>query len=146
MPYEGCLAAPVDKNTALVELVKSGTFPMSACMKVMKRDFLINNNLTFVKGQIAEDIPWFINVLDKCEKCSFINLYVYAYRQNVTTSITKSSGTKGFNCLLDILKTEVGKARTRSFDTSGHDALLSFLAYELCILLTYRQSIAEAKE
>lgn len=131
------LYKPVDKNMAMIELVKSGTFPMSACLKLMKREFLIKNDLFFVKGQIAEDIPWFINVLDKCEKCSFVNQYVYAYRQNVAGSITNVSGDKSFRSLLNIVETETEKVAGRSFNKEAKEALYSFLAYELSILMTY---------
>ena len=135
--YSDKLSKPIDKNTAMVELVKSGTFPMSACLKLMKREFLIKNDLLFVKGQIAEDIPWFINVLDKCVKCSFVNQYVYAYRQNVIGSISNVSGDKSFRSLLNIVETETEKITSRSFNNEAKVALYSFLAYELSILLTY---------
>lgn len=130
------LSKAVDKNTAMVELVKSGTFPMSACLKLMKREFLIKNDLFFVKGQIAEDIPWFINVLDNCDKCSFVNQYVYAYRQNVSGSITASGGERSFNNLLEIIKNELNLLDRRTFNDDAKDALRSFLAYELSILIS----------
>lgn len=136
--YNNSLARPTDKNTAIVELVRSGTFPMSACLKFLKRDFLIDNNLYFKKGQIAEDIPWFINLLDVTNNCCFINQYIYAYRQNVSGSITSSGGRKGFDSLFDIFKTELFKIDNRSFSEEAKRALKSFLAYEYCILLTYR--------
>lgn len=135
--YSDKLSTPVDKNTAMVELVKSGTFPMSPCLKLMKREFLIKNELYFVKGMVAEDIPWFIKMLDKCEKCIFINQYVYAYRQNVAGSVTNSGGEKTFMSLLNIVENETKTVADRSFNKDAKDALYSFLAYELCILLTY---------
>ena len=127
----------VDKNAAMIELVKSGTFPMSACLKIMKRHFLIDNELFFVKGQLSEDIPWFINMLDCTDKCCFVNEYVYCYRQNVSGSITNTSGSKGFNNLFSIFKSELGKVDDRSFNEEAKNALRSFLAYEYSILLTY---------
>lgn len=135
--YSDKLSTPVDKNTAMIELVKSGTFPMSACLKLMKREFLIKNELFFVKGQIAEDIPWFLNMLDTCDKCIFVNRYVYAYRQNVSGSITNVSGDKSFRSLLNIVETETDKVESRSFSKEAKEALYSFLAYELSILMTY---------
>lgn len=135
--YAKGLSRPIDKNTAMVELVKSGTIPMSACLKLMKRAFLIKNEICFEKGITAEDIPWFINVLEKCKKCSFINQYVYAYRQNRAGSITNVSGDKSFRSLLYIIETEAKKVETRDFSKDAKDALYSFLAYELSILLTY---------
>lgn len=135
--YDNQLSNSTDGSNALVALVKSGTFPMSACLKIMKRDFLIKNELYFVNGQIAEDIPWFINLLEKCDKCCFINQYIYAYRQNVQGSITNVGGDKSFRSLFEIVKTEAKKIDGRSFNKEAKQALMSFLAYELSILLTY---------
>lgn len=137
VPYADELANPTDKNKVTVALVKSGTFPMSACLKLLKRDFLIENGLFFKKGQIAEDIPWFINVLDATSNCCFVNEYIYAYRQNVAGSITKVSGRKSFDSLFEIFKTELSKIEQRAFSEEAKNAIKSFLAYEYCILLTY---------
>lgn len=145
-PYSCRLTEGVNGNDAMVALVKSGTFPMSACMKIMKRQFLLENGLFFKKGQIAEDIPWFINLLEKCKKCCFVNNYVYAYRQNVMGSITNTSGRKSFDSLLDIVETEIDKIDGRSFSLLAKDALYSFLAYEYSILLTYDVSDESCKK
>lgn len=143
--YDEVLEKPTDKNTAMRTLVKSGTFPMSACLKLMKRSFLIDNKLFFKKGQIAEDIPWFINVLDATKKCCFVNQYIYAYRQNVVGSISNTRGRKSFDHLFDIFKTELSLIDSRSFSEEAKNALKSFLAYEYCILLTYKDIDKEAK-
>ena len=136
--YDEALEKPVDKNTAMLTLVKSGTFPMSACLKLMKRSFLIDNKLFFKKGQIAEDIPWYINVLEVTKQCFFVNQYIYVYRQNVAGSITNLSGRRSFDNLFDIFKTELIKIEERLFSDESKRALKSFLAYEYCILLTYK--------
>ena len=136
VPYVDELAKPTDKNKVIVALVKSGTFPMSACLKLLKRDFLIENELFFKKGQIAEDIPWFINVLNATDKCCFVNEYVYAYRQNVSGSITASGGERSFNNLLDIIYNEIKLIEKRRFTDEAKGALLSFLGYELSILIS----------
>lgn len=133
--YSADILAPVTGDKAMQLLEASGTFPMSACMKLMKRSVLVDNNITFKKGQIAEDIPWFINLLDKTSKCMFINDYIYAYRQNVTGSISSSGGERSFNSLLDIVKTELEKIEGRSFSEDAKNSLRSFLAYEVSILI-----------
>lgn len=143
--YENSLNDSVDKNKAIIALVQSGTVPMSACLKIFRRSFLVNNELFFKKGQIAEDIPWFINLLDKTEKCCFVNQFIYAYRQNVVGSITNTSGRRGFDSLFDIFKTELEKIDGRSFNENAKKALKSFLAYEYCILLTYKGIDKETK-
>lgn len=134
--YDECLSKPTDKDTVLRSLVASGTFPMSACLKVLKRKALLDMGLRFIKGTIAEDIPWFIDLLDGSKNCMFINEYIYAYRQNVAGSITASGGTKSTHDLFNILKKEVTKMSSRHFSQEAKEALYSFLAYEFCILLT----------
>ena len=145
VPYFSNIQIPTNGNDAMVALVGSGTFPMSACMKVIRRQFLIDNELFFEKGILAEDIPWFINVLEKCKKCMFTNQYIYAYRQNVSDSITNSGGERSFNNLFAILKKEVDKIEGRQFNSTAKEALYSFLAYEYCILLAILNKVQDAK-
>lgn len=143
--YSDKVLYPTIGDKALAYLVQSGTFPMSACLKMMKRSFLIDNKLFFEKGLLAEDIPWFINVLEKCKKCMFTNQYIYAYRQNVVGSITHSGGERSFNNLLAILKSELIKIESRQFCEEAKSALYSFLAYEYCILLSMLDGLQDAK-
>ena len=133
--YAENILTPINGSSAMCALVESGTFPMSACLKIFKKSFLLNNKLYFEKGILAEDIPWFISVLEKCGKCVFSNQYIYAYRQNVIGSITQSFGERSFNNLFMIIKRELSWIENRQFDYEAKQALYSFLAYEYCILL-----------
>lgn len=134
--YDKNLSEPIDKDTAMRSLVASGTLPMSACLKVISRKSLSDMGLRFIKGTIAEDIPWFIDLLDGSKKCMFVNQYIYAYRQNVAGSVTTSGNPKSTSDLFAIVKNEVNKMNERSFSEEAKNALYSFLAYEFCILLT----------
>lgn len=145
-PYSEVLSTPIDGSTALIEMVKTGLIQMSACFKVIRREFFIRNELFFVKGQTGEDIPWFINILDACDKCCFINDYIYAYRKGLSDSISSMMDEKHFLSLFNIFKNELSKVDQRSFSEEAKDALKSFLAYEYCILLTYNLSSAYRKE
>lgn len=133
--YNEKLTIPTDKDTALRSLVASGTMPMSACLKVISRKTLSDMRISFIKGTLAEDIPWFIDLLDVSGKCMFVNDYIYAYRQNVAGSITSSRNPKGVRDLFNIIKNEVNEITYRSFSPKAKEALYSFLAYEFCILL-----------
>ena len=144
--YNEELAIPSDKDSAMCALVASGTVPMSACMKVISRKTLSEIGLTFKKGILEEDIPWFIDLLEGSKKCIFVNHYIYAYRQNVSGSITNSGGERSFNCLFEILESELEKIKTRSFNDSAKLSLYSFLAYEYCILLSRLADISHSKE
>lgn len=133
--YPEEIQSPVSGDRAMQFLVASGTVPMSAGLKMMKKSVLVDRNITFKKNQIAEDIPWFINLLEKTNKCMFVNDYIYAYRQNFAGNISSSSGERSFNSLLDIVKTELEKIDDRSFSEEAKNSLRSFLAYELSILI-----------
>ena len=143
--YMEAISRPTSGNDILQPLVKSGTVPMSACMKIIKRNFLLDNALFFEVGMLAEDIPWFINVLEKCEECMFINQYVYAYRQNVSGSITHSGGERSFNNLFAIVRKELEQIAGRRFDEAAKNSLYSFIAYEYCILLSMVDGLQNTK-
>lgn len=133
--YDESLSKPIDKDTVLCSLVASGTFPMSACLKIIKRKLLSEINLNFIKGLLSEDIPWFIDLLEGTKKCMFINDYIYAYRQGVVGSISNSFSVRNFNSILRIIDNELQKLEGRTFNEKTKDYIKSFLAYELCICL-----------
>lgn len=140
------LQYPVNGSEALKHMVASGIVPMSACMRLIDRQWLLDSGITFKVGQISEDIPWFIDLLDKCDKCIFVNNYIYAYRQNVAGSITASKGERNFNSLLNIVKTELDIYKKRSFTSDAIEYLLSFLAYEVSILISEINTLPKEKQ
>lgn len=137
--YDMSLSNLMSKHEAVVQLIRRSSFVMSACMKIIRRDFLVQHNLTFIKGQLSEDIPWFINLLDCCKECMFVNLNVYAYRQGVAGSITHNIGQRNIDSLINIVEGELNKIVHRSFNDNAKDCIMSFLAYEYCIILGYLQ-------
>lgn len=144
--YSEELSSPIDKDTAMRSLVASGTMPMSACLKVISRKSLLDMRLTFKKGILSEDIPWFIDLLDGCKKCMFVNHYIYAYRQNVKGSISSTISERSFNDILNTIRIELEKMEERTFSPEAKEYLHSFLAYELCILLSFIISLPKAKQ
>lgn len=142
--YNDSIGHPIDKDVAMHTLVASGTMPMSACLKVISRKVLQDNQLYFKNGLLSEDIPWFIDLLEKSSKCMFVNEYVYAYRQNRVGSITTTGGERSFNSLLLILQNELDKLEECSFSEQAKNDLRSFLAYEVCILLAMISSLPTA--
>lgn len=123
-----------DKNLIIHELVRLGVFPMSACLKVINRKFLISNELFFQKGYYSEDIPWFIDLLSRVNKMKLLDEYIYAYRQNVSSSITASFSEKKFSDLLHHVESIYYNINQYEFDDQAKNAIMSFLAYEYCIL------------
>lgn len=134
--YDALLAQPSSASKALCLLVESGTVPMSACLKIISREWLLKAGLSFKKKQLSEDIPWFIHLLDRSECCMFINQYIYAYRQGVPGSITGSFTRQNFDDILSIIRQEIMLLDSRKFTEESKNALRSFLAYELSILIS----------
>jgi glycosyltransferase involved in cell wall biosynthesis len=139
--YSEDIVKPVDHDSAVVSLVASGTFPMSPCLKIISSRSLNKMNLCFRTGTLAEDIPWFIDLLEGSQKCLFLNDYIYAYRQNVFGSVTWSNSERVYSNLLKIIKDELITIDKRTFTKESKDALYSFLAYEYCILLSILSSL-----
>lgn len=144
--YGESLMKEQDKNKLIEKLVATGTFPMSACLKIIRRDFLFHNQLYFQKGLLSEDVPWFLNLLFKCQSFKMINEYIYAYRQADNSSITHSFSYKNFDDLLGIIEKEVDNVQSIDIPNMTKHALLSFLAYEFCILLGFLCKLPDRKE
>lgn len=114
------------------KLISSGTFPMSACMKLIKRAS-IQGKIEFIKGIYSEDIPWFIELLKKTDNCRFVNQYMYMYRKGVATSLSSSFSYKKYSDLFKIL-TDGVELNKKECTGQIQAAIFSFWAYELCIL------------
>ena len=71
---------------------KGQIFPM-AWNRLMRRDFLVKNNLYFENGLIHEDTLWNFQILDYVSRVSVIkaNTYIYLVRENSLQSNTDYS-------------------------------------------------------
>lgn len=131
--YASEIENPISPKDCITKLVESGTFPMSACLKIFKRS-LLQNNIEFIKNIYSEDIPWFIELLKKTNCCKFVNLYIYMYRKEVSNSISSSFSIKKFTDVFNSLKQGVSED-IKEWDKKANIALMSFWAYEYCILI-----------
>jgi glycosyltransferase involved in cell wall biosynthesis len=137
-----------NKSRKIIELISRGQFPMSACLKIIKREFLAKNNIHFIRGIISEDIPWFLEMIYKSNDFLFVNDYCYIYRKQVNNSISSSFSGKKYRDLYNIIVSETEKIQSGFDDNELKNALLSFMAYEYCILMgmTYFFPPARRKE
>ena len=142
-PFPDEVLESSDKDMIIRSMIASGEFLMSACLKMIRREFLIEQNIRFKQGLLSEDIPWFIELLNKSRRIRFVNKNIYAYRQNVSSSITNNFSRKNFDDLLGIIRHELNSIPGYAFQESTKDALMSFMAYEFCILLSYIMNLPE---
>ncbi len=144
--YDESIVNETNKESLIVKLVQTGTMPMSACLKIIKRGTLSENKITFQEGLLSEDIPWFLELLRKAKAFRMVNDYIYAYRQTSMGSITHSFSTKHFDDILYIISSELLLVQQSKYALQTKGALLSFLAYEWCILLGSLYKIQNEKE
>ncbi len=127
-------------------LVKSGNIPMSAWSKVIKKSILIEKQIKFPSGIYGEDIPWFIDLMEIVNNVYFLNNYVYAYRQNVSNSITNNNKPKHVEDMKNIIENEIKKLPSRSYSDDGKRCVEAFLAYNYCILLSQYDYIKKQEQ
>lgn len=84
------------KKDFFQSLAKLNKFPASSCDKMIKKSFLMENNLFFEKGRLSEDIDWSLKVLYCAKTVAYINKDYYFYRQNREESISYRSNYKNF--------------------------------------------------
>ncbi len=66
----------------------NGSFPDSACDKLVKKEFVVDNNLFFKKGILFEDTHWLGRAVKKLQFVSFVNVPTYIRFVNPNSIMT----------------------------------------------------------
>jgi glycosyltransferase involved in cell wall biosynthesis len=64
------------------------SFPQNACNKLIRREFILNNNLWFKEGLIHEDVHWMSQVIKYCDSMTFEYEYTYCRYVNPNSIMT----------------------------------------------------------
>lgn len=132
--YPTSIRTVSDSSRIIEILVRNGIFPASPCFKILKKSFLLKNNLFFEEGVVAEDIEWFVRVLISSNSFGVLDDDAYVYRKGINTSVTGGMTiSKCYDLFHAISKSvnEINKQESVAFK----QALLSAMGYEYCILL-----------
>lgn len=130
------LLEPHNINQVIPELVGKGLFPMSPCTKVMKKDFLLRNNIKFIEGIISEDSPWYMDILLKAQDgLVFSNLYMYGNRSEIQTSRSTQFSEKKIKDIVWILGCDSDRVNKSNLPDNVKSALLSSLAYKYILVI-----------
>jgi glycosyltransferase involved in cell wall biosynthesis len=87
----------LNQKDLLVWFSKSGWRLSSACAKLYRRDWLVENKLFFIEELFYEDTPFWFEVVTKLDSLDVLNLNIYGYRRWGSTQITNSSGKRLFD-------------------------------------------------
>ncbi len=79
------------------KLVLTERFDMSACFQLLKRQFLIDNDLFFEVGLLSEDVDWSLRLWSALPSVQAINIYMYGY-QHRSGSISTNYSLKNLKC------------------------------------------------
>lgn len=81
-------------------------YPSYAVNKIYKKNFLIKNNLQFIKGILYEDVPFWVLAILNVSRISYCIDYLYHYRLSREDAITKKKSEKQFDVIkvVDITK------------------------------------------
>lgn len=129
-----------NKTDLFIELISHGIFPASPCFRIIRRNYLIENNITFREGYIAEDIDWFIKTIINTSKIKVINDHSYIYRKAVYASVTNQTTLLKCNDLFTAIKESISLINNCD-NLQLKKSLYSAIAYEYCILISNIYSI-----
>lgn len=121
-----------------------------ACVwnKIIRKEFLQNNQIILQENIIGEDIEWSIDIFQHAEKIGAINEIFHFYRQNNRTSLTSINSREKTKGLYSIILSCINKYGENGKTEFGR-GVLSFMAFEYAILLyniAYFKNINEFKE
>ena len=88
-----------------------GKYYMMAWNKLIRRDFIERNHITFVEGLIHEDCAWSFSIACVANKISFIQDETYHYLVRDNSIQTGKDFTKHFNAYCYLLKYYVDEAK-----------------------------------
>lgn len=77
---------------------KKGWFPVTAWNKLIRKDFLIQNQLYFIEGLLYEDQPWTFNVIKYLKHLCIIPTITYLYYRRPNSIVTGISQDQKAQC------------------------------------------------
>lgn len=85
------------------DLLNNGNLEVSACTKILKKDFLVKNKLYFCENLLSEDNQWMLRVLRTLTSVAIIDEPLYICRTDRQDSITHTIKRKNIEDLLKIV-------------------------------------------
>lgn len=107
------------------DLLLNGNLEVHAATKIIKKNFLISNNLYFKYGITGEDNEWIIRLLRNLKMVKVLNFPLYIYRSGRNESISNTINIKNIVDLLEIVKSSMSYYDKRKEKSN-------IMNYELC--------------
>lgn len=144
--YDVDLLENSSKEDVLKYIFHNGLFPGAAWVTVTRREFLQENNITFIEGIKAEDIDWLLNVFLHAEKFSAVNNAFYVYRKYRQGSITGTADIKSIENILHTLDIWIDKLDKEKYEGVKEEVLGFLCTHYMCAVLIYDNLPREQKK
>ncbi len=116
------------RDEAIQSLFSTNQFPGSAWVVAANRKFLVENNISFIRGIKSEDIDWLLHVFSKANKIDCVNDSFYMYLRGRQGSITNSYNARSIEDIL--VSVNKWKPILAADLTDYNKYLLSYLSYQ----------------
>lgn len=126
----------LNANTLMQNLkhqITNACLPISASNNIIKRKYILEQNLFFREKITGEDIEWSLRLYSDDFQIRYLGINPYVYRKDNQSSVTKNISEKNIRDIFDFVKSYTEKF-FRS-DKKSHKLLLNYLAYQYTILL-----------
>lgn len=121
-----------NKEQVLKHIASFNKFPASCSGKIIKRRFLIDNNIAFPTGSMGEDIDWTLNILLCAGKFGYFDSGCYIYRQ-IENSRSGKGSIDTISDLVSMLEKWAKIAKTHPYGKY----IYSYLAYEYAMIFPF---------
>ena len=133
-PYSQSALNGVSADDILFDLSKYDKLDANASMKVLKREYLLQNALFFKAGIYSEDVEWFFNIAPGLCSIKLINTVGYCYRKR-EGSISNSISQKNIEDLFFSIEKYAEPLKEATLSDKKKKALLNYLAYQYSIVI-----------
>lgn len=116
-------------NDSMQELMDREVYTSSSCLKVIRKDIIVANNINFIENYYVEDIEWNLRLAIYASNYAIYKENVYIYRQS-DNSRSRQLSMALLNDYYDTIAKCVGY-----INDSGREDLYGYVAYNYLILL-----------
>lgn len=131
---------------ALRYMVEISDVRPSACTKVLRRSFLLTNDLRFREGIFSEDVEWFLRLISVTAIFDYINIPFYIYRKKRAGSITNTVGSANVGHILDTVARSARAVGELGGDPTFVGDYRSYCFYQYTIALAFYGGLARVDQ
>ena len=124
-----------EKKEVIKQLVYTNQYFSTSYVKVLRKDFFIQNNLFFIKGLLSEDMEWSARIMVLCKDIKVYNSTFYRRIRRNEGSITSSIGIKNIKDILFSIENGIVFIDENIKDKDERDLYYEYWAYQYAMLL-----------